>query len=169
MGGTPYGTVWLIPPPLRQSYSVIGGLTSCMQYCCVTIPPAVRPSLSPQLDMGSNKVHNAHVGACRTHEGGSGTNKSARELTSRDWERQTDCTSPTPPRPPPPPPPPPGYRTLQGLWIGSLTFFCFFYPFFFFFFLCNLLSFFFLFFLFFRSFCLSFCLSSFYFLSSVLR
>ena len=48
-----------------------------------------------------------HLGACRTHEGGSGTNKSAQELTRRD--RKTV-----------PHPAPPGDRT-QGLriWIPT--------------------------------------------------
>ena len=40
-----------------------------MQYSCVTIPPAVRPTLLRQMDMGSLTC--AHIWMpCRTHEGG---------------------------------------------------------------------------------------------------
>ena len=49
----------------------------------VSIISAVRPTLSRQMEMGIFNVR-TNLGACRTHEGESGTNKSAQELTRRD-------------------------------------------------------------------------------------
>ena len=64
----------------------LGALTLCMQYFCVTILLAVspvRPTLLRQMDLGYLMLH-TKLGACHTHEVGSGTNKSAQELTRRD-------------------------------------------------------------------------------------
>ena len=75
-----------------------------MQYFCVTIPPAVRPTLLWQVDI--------HNGICnlptdyRKHEGGSSTNKSAQELT---WRTRETVLHPALL----------GDQT-QGLWIGNL-------------------------------------------------
>ena len=61
------------------------------------IPAAMRPTLLRQMDMGSKVIFIlcTNLGACRTLEGGvgggSGTNKSAQELT-RDWLNK--CPSP---------------------------------------------------------------------------
>ena len=55
-----------------------------MQYFCVTIPPAVRPTLFTTDGYGIFNNMRTNLGVCRTHEGGSGTNKSAQELTRRD-------------------------------------------------------------------------------------
>ena len=65
-----------------------------MQYYCVTIPPAVRPNLVRQMDMGSLTCAQIWVRAVCTHEWGSGTKKSAQNLTQRD--RKT-ASYPAPP------------------------------------------------------------------------
>ena len=67
-----------------------------MQYLCVTIPLAVRPALLvlQQVVLGSLTCTQIQVGGCRTHKGGSGTNKPAQELTRRD--RKT-AAHPAPP------------------------------------------------------------------------
>ena len=58
---------------------------SCMQYFCVSIPPAVRPTVIRQMDMGSLTCAHMWVRAVYTRKGGgSGTKKSAQELTRRD-------------------------------------------------------------------------------------
>ena len=51
-----------------------------------SIPPAVRPTLFTTDGFGIFNVR-TNLGACRTHEGGSGWNKSAEELTPRDTEK----------------------------------------------------------------------------------
>ena len=53
----------------------------CIAFC-VTIPAAARPTLIRQMDMGSLTC--AQMCVCHTHEGGSGTNMYAQELTRRD-------------------------------------------------------------------------------------
>ena len=80
----------------------VGYLVSAI-YLCVTIPPAVRPTLVRLVEMGSLTC--AHiVRACRTHEEGSGTSKSAQpHVTLKD--RKTTVPHPAPP----------GDRTLNGL------------------------------------------------------
>ena len=74
-----------------------------MQYFSVTIPPAVRPTL---FTTDGYEIFNVrtHLGARRTHEGGSGTNESAQELTGGGMGTTA------------PPPAPPQDRT-QGLRI----------------------------------------------------
>ena len=53
-----------------------------MHYVCETIPLAVRPTLLRQMNMASfTFVHTS--GVCRTHEGGSGTSKSALGVDSQ--------------------------------------------------------------------------------------
>ena len=57
----------------------------CMQHVLYDdIPPAVRCTLSQQVDMGSLTCAHIWVRAVYTHEGGSDTNTSAQELTRRD-------------------------------------------------------------------------------------
>ena len=69
-------------------------LAYCMQYfCCVTVPPAVRPTLLRQMDRGSLTCAQI-LGACHTHEVGSGTKKSAQELTRRDEKTVPHSVSP---------------------------------------------------------------------------
>ena len=66
----------------------------CVQCFRVSITPAVRPTrtlLRHRVHYGIFKVRTS-VGACRTHEEGSGTNTSAQELTRRD--RISSCTLP---------------------------------------------------------------------------
>ena len=53
------------PPLITYQPSKVVVLVVYMQYFCVTIPPAVRPTLLGQMDMGSNVRKN--VGACCTH------------------------------------------------------------------------------------------------------
>ena len=58
----------------------------CVQCFRVSITPAVRPTrtlLRQRVHYGIFKVRTS-VGACRTHEEGSGTNTSAQEMTRRD-------------------------------------------------------------------------------------
>ena len=51
----------------------------------MTIPPAVRPTLSRQMDMGSSSWMRAvHTKGGGEGGGGIGTNKSAQEVTRRD-------------------------------------------------------------------------------------
>ena len=66
-----------------------------MQCFCVTIPLAVTPTISRQMDTGSLTCTQIWVRVCRTHEGGSGTNKSAQELT-RTGQKKT-APHPAPP------------------------------------------------------------------------
>ena len=67
-------------------------------------PPAVRPYSFRTDGYGIFNVR-TNLGACRTHEGGSGTNKSAQELTRRD---KISLSYPAPP----------GDQT-QGLWMKN--------------------------------------------------
>ena len=76
-----------------------------MQRFRVSIAPIVRPILL-QKDMRSLSCAQ-NVGACRAHEGGSGTKRSAQELTRRDIKYVGH-------------PAPPGDRT-PGLRIGIPT------------------------------------------------
>ena len=66
---------------LRQSRATQPELTWCMQYFCVTIPPAVRPTLLRQMDMGSLTCAQNWVLAVHT-KGGPGACKQATELDS---------------------------------------------------------------------------------------
>ena len=63
-----------------------------MQYFGVTIPPAVRPTLSRQIGYGIFNMR-TKLGSFRTHERRSHTNKSAQELTRGG---KKDCRSSTP-------------------------------------------------------------------------
>ena len=77
-------------------------LFPCVQCSCVYIQPAVMPTLLRQIDIGSLMC--AHMWGCAVHtKGGSGTNKSAQELT---WRNRKAVPHPAPPR-----------HRPQGLWI----------------------------------------------------
>ena len=68
-----------------------------MQYFRVSIPPAVRPSLLRQMDVGSVTCAQIRVRAVHTMWGGQAqSNKSAKELTRRD--RKKCSSSPCPAR-----------------------------------------------------------------------
>ena len=67
-----------------------------MLYFCVIIPSAVRPYSFTTDGYGIFNVRKIVLGACRTDEDGSDTNKSAQELTRRDIKKH--CFSPCPAR-----------------------------------------------------------------------
>ena len=56
----------------------------CVQSFCVSIPPAVRPAVFFMTDGYGVFNVRTNLGACHTHKGRSGANKSAQELTGRD-------------------------------------------------------------------------------------
>ena len=79
-----------------------------MQCFRVSTPPAVMPTLFTMDGYGIFNMR-TNLSVCRTHKGGSGTNKSAQELTLEGQQKKTV-----------PHPAPPGDRT-QGLQIRILT------------------------------------------------
>ena len=62
---------------MHGKFGLVFFFVPAVQCFHVSIPLAVRPTLLRQMDMGSLTC----LGACPKHEGGSGTNKSAQELT----------------------------------------------------------------------------------------
>ena len=110
-----HGKFWLLSREKASSHSTV--LPRCFFHCVqcfrVSIWPALRRTLLRLMDMGSLTCAQIWVRVIHTNAkwreggGGSGTNKSAQELTRRD--RKTVCH-----------PAPPGDRT-QGLLIWIPT------------------------------------------------
>ena len=103
IGGTPtkdvhaYVTVFYFPAPWAATFRLRGFNLVYALFLCdhTSIPPAVRPPLLRQMDIGSLTCAQISVLAVHTNGGGSGTNKSAQELSRRD---RKNCRSPWPAR-----------------------------------------------------------------------
>ena len=86
-----FGAVF--PPWIKSEQAQYGAIYTllfffpCVQYFRVSVPPAVRPTLSRQMDIGSLTCAQIWARAVHTKGGGGGqtqTNKPVKGLTGRD-------------------------------------------------------------------------------------